>query len=114
MTIKFLYFDLGIVLVDFSVEQMLRQMADVCRLRPEQVQAVMFDSGLQLEYEVGHVSTRDFYERFCRETGTKPPLDDLLRAASEIFTLNEPMIAVPALTRPCFPVAGRASSRSSS
>jgi glucose-1-phosphatase len=96
MPLKFLYFDLGIVLVDFSLEQMLRQMADVSGIRPEEAKAAVFDSGLQRAYESGHLSTREFYERFCRETGANPPLDDLLRAASEIFSLNYSMIGVAA------------------
>jgi glucose-1-phosphatase len=96
MTIKFLYFDLGIVLVDFSIERMLRQMAAVSGIAPEQVKAVLFGGGLQRDYEQGRISTRDFHERFCRETGTHPPLGDLLRAANEIFTPNVPMVAVAA------------------
>jgi glucose-1-phosphatase len=94
--LQFLYFDLGIVLVHFSVEQMLRQIASVAGILPEQVQAVVFDSGLQHEYEQGRISSRDFHERFCQESGTRPPFDDLLRAGSEIFTLNSPMVAIAA------------------
>jgi len=96
MAIKFLYFDLGIVLVHFTVAKMLRQMADVAGILPEQVQAVVFGSRLQHEYELGRISTREYYERFCQESGTRPPFDDLLRAANEIFTLNVPMVAVAA------------------
>jgi putative hydrolase of the HAD superfamily len=96
MAIKFLYFDLGIVLVDFSVERMLRQMAEVSGIRPEQVEAVVFASGLQRDYETGKISSRDFYEQYCRESGVRPPLDGLLRAASEIFTLNHSMVGVAA------------------
>jgi putative hydrolase of the HAD superfamily len=96
MSLEFLYFDLGIVLVDFSVETMLRQMAAVSGLRPEQVETVVFSSGLQYEYESGKISSRDFYERFCEESGTRPSFDDLFRAAAEIFSLNYPMIGVAA------------------
>ena len=96
MAIRFLYFDLGIVLVHFTVEKMLRQMADVAGILPEQVQAVVFDGRLQHEYELGRISTRDYYERFCQKSGTRPPPDELLRAANEIFSLNVPMVAVAA------------------
>ncbi len=96
MPLKFLYFDLGIVLVHFTVEKMLRQMATVAGILPEQVQAVVFDSGLQHEYEMGKISSREFYERFCLESGTRPPYDDLHRAAAEIFTLNYPMVGIAA------------------
>jgi glucose-1-phosphatase len=96
MSLKFLYFDLGIVLVDFSIDQMLRQMAEVSGVRPEQVEAVVFNSGLQHEYESGKISSRDFYERYCQETGVRPTFDDLLRASAEIFSLNYSMVSVAA------------------
>jgi putative hydrolase of the HAD superfamily len=96
MPLKFLYFDLGIVLVHFTVERMLRQVAEVAGILPEQVQAVIFDSGLQHEYELGAITSRDFYERFCQESGTRPPYDALDRAAAEIFTLNYSMVGVAA------------------
>ncbi len=47
MSPKFLYFDLGIVLVDFRVERMLRQVADVAEISPDEVRRVVFDDGLQ-------------------------------------------------------------------
>ena len=40
---KFLYFDLGKVLVDFSVERMLEQMAGVAGISAEQVRAAVFN-----------------------------------------------------------------------
>ncbi|MCC6124839.1 MAG: HAD family phosphatase [Pirellulales bacterium] len=96
MSLKFLYFDLGIVLVDFSIERMLRQIAAVADMRPERIEAVIFAGGLQREYELGRISSREFHERFCRDTGTRPSFDDLLQAAGEIFSLNYPMLAVAA------------------
>jgi putative hydrolase of the HAD superfamily len=75
---------------------MLRQMAEVSGIRPEQVEAVVFASGLQRDYETGKISSRDFYEQYCRESGARPPFDGLLRAASEIFTLNHSMVGVAA------------------
>jgi putative hydrolase of the HAD superfamily len=91
---KFIFFDLGIVLVHFTVEKMLRQMAEVSGILPEQVEAVVFNSGLQHEYELGKISSREFYERFCQESGTRPKFDDLYRAAGEIFDLNCSMVGV--------------------
>jgi glucose-1-phosphatase len=96
MPIKFLYFDLGIVLVNFSLDQMIRQMAAVSGISREGVQSVLFDGNLQREYEQGSISTREFYERFRRETGSTAPLEDLLCAANEIFTPNVSMISVAA------------------
>jgi HAD superfamily hydrolase (TIGR01509 family) len=93
---KFLYFDLGMVLVTFSVERMCRQMAEVAGLEPERVHAVVFDGDLQLQYERGTLSTREFYDAFCRETRTQVPLERLCTAASDIFEINAPMLPVVA------------------
>jgi putative hydrolase of the HAD superfamily len=85
---KFLYFDLGKVLVDFDVGQMFRQMAEVAGVDPARVKEVVINSGLQQQYETGQVSAREFYEAFCGQTGTRPDCDALRRAGAEIFALN--------------------------
>ena len=89
---KFLYFDLGKVLVDFSVDQMLRQIGDVAGISPEEVQAAVHGGGLMREYESGRLSDREFFEAFCDATGSRPDFDALAAAASEIFTLNLRML----------------------
>ena len=71
MTPKFIYFDLGKVLVDFSFEQMCRQMGDAAGIEPQQVQAVLA-AGLQADYETGRLDSRAAHEVFCRQTGTRP------------------------------------------
>ena len=85
---KFLYFDLGNIIVDFEVAQMLRQMGDVAGIEPAQVMAVVMESGLQRQYELGQLSTRQFYEGFCAQTGKRPEFEALVRASNEIFNLN--------------------------
>ena len=65
---KFLYFDLGKVLVDFTVERMLRQVAQVAGLDESRVKQVLFDSKLQRQYESGQVTSRQFYDAFCDAT----------------------------------------------
>ncbi len=42
MPIKFLYFDLGKVLVNFDIERMLEQMADVAGIHANEVRRVLF------------------------------------------------------------------------
>jgi putative hydrolase of the HAD superfamily len=85
---RFLYFDLGKVLVDFEVEQMLQQVGRVAGIDPARVDKVLAGDGLQREYELGRVSSEQFYERFCEATGTRPDYDALERAASDIFEVN--------------------------
>ncbi len=93
---KFLYFDLGKVLVEFSVDQMLRQMAEAAGTDAERVKEVLFDGQLQREYETGTLGDREFYDTFCRRTGTRPDYQALRRAGSEIFHLNVSMAPVVA------------------
>lgn len=93
---EFFYFDLGKVLIDFSVERMCRQMGDAAGIDPARVMEIVFAGGLEADYEAGKISSREFYERFCRQTGTSPDYDTLARAGSDIFTPNAgimPLIA---------------------
>ena len=96
MPLKFLYFDLGKVLVDFSVEQMFRQLGEVAGVEPGRVEEVLFDGELQQQYETGQISGPEFYEAFCRQTGTRPDYDALRWAGSAIFELRVTMVPVVA------------------
>jgi glucose-1-phosphatase len=98
-TPRFIYFDLGMVLVNFSVEQMLRQLAAVSGISPETVKDILFNKGLQKDYETGRISSAEFYELYCSHTGTRPDYDTLRRAAAEIFWLNTSMLPIPAQLR---------------
>ncbi len=95
-TPRFIYFDLGMVLLDFSVERMVRQMGELSGVAAEKLKEVLFDRGLMHQYETGKFSTAEFYELFCERTGTRPDYDALCRAGSEIFTLNTPMLPIVA------------------
>jgi HAD superfamily hydrolase (TIGR01509 family) len=96
MPVRFLYFDLGKVLVDFSVEQMCRQVAVVSGLEPAVVREAIFADGLQERYERGEVSDRQFYDLFCQRTQSRADLAALRQAANDIFTLNMPIVPLVA------------------
>jgi glucose-1-phosphatase len=85
---KFLYFDLGKVLIDFSYEQMFQQIGAVSSITPEAAQAAVLGSGMLRDHEAGRLSDRQFYEAFCTITGRRPDFDALAAAAREIFSLN--------------------------
>lgn len=85
MTPKFIYFDLGKVLVDFSNERMCRQIADAAGISAEQAQAVL-SAGLQKDYETGRLDSRGFHESFCRQTGSQLDYDTFSLAFNDIFT----------------------------
>jgi len=92
---KILYFDLGMVLVEFSHEQMCRQMADVAGTTPEAVWEALFSDGAcraaEIRYETGHLSTEEFLDCFCQATGTSADRKRLADAACNIFSPIEPM-----------------------
>ena len=95
MTPKFIYFDLGKVLVDFSFERMCRQMGEAAGIEPQQVQAVLA-AGLQADYETGKLDSRAAHEVFCRQTGTRPDYEAFSLACNDIFTPIDSMLPVVA------------------
>mgnify|MGYP001097154143 CR=1 FL=1 len=85
-SLKFIYFDLGKVLVDFTVERMCRQMAEVAQTTPEEIHRVLFSNGLEQRYERGLISTEEFYEQVCQEIGRRVDFKRMAQAAADIFT----------------------------
>jgi putative hydrolase of the HAD superfamily len=98
-TPSFFYFDLGNVLLLLDREKAARQIAGVAGVSPERVREVLFD-GLAEPYERGEMDSRQFYDVFCEQIGTRPDYDALKLAASDMFALNIRMIPlVSALQR---------------
>ncbi len=95
MTPKFIYFDLGKVLVDFSFERMYRQMGEAAGIEPRQVQTVLA-AGWQADYELGRLDSRAAHEVFCRQTGTRPDYEAFSLACNDIFTPIDSMLPVVA------------------
>jgi putative hydrolase of the HAD superfamily len=85
---SFLYFDLGNVLLYFSHEQGIRQMAEVAGVDVARVREAVYDVELQTRYERGELTGRQYYDIFCQRTDTRPDFDRLARAAGDIFTVN--------------------------
>jgi putative hydrolase of the HAD superfamily len=92
--LKFLYFDLGRVLLHFSVDRMCRQMAELAGIEPAAVRSAIFESDLQNRYERGEITGREFHEAFCRATGTQTDWAAMTIAGSAIFELNVSMLPV--------------------
>lgn len=89
--IRALLFDLGNVLVHFSHERACEQMAALCGLSAERVRTVLFEGGLEWEYERGAISTAELHERFQRETGCRVDARELISAGCDIFWENPSM-----------------------
>jgi glucose-1-phosphatase len=92
IVIRFVYFDLGNVLVNFSHARMCSQIAEVLNVAAEEVRAAIFDNYLQDRYETGRLTTEEFCEQLNSLLGTAQPQAEIVLAASEIFWLNEPIL----------------------
>jgi HAD superfamily hydrolase (TIGR01509 family) len=84
-------FDMGNVLLYFSHERMCRQIGELCGRTADDVRRLLFDSGLQLDFERGQISESEFHRRFEAAAGVEIDPAELRRAGSDIFELNEPM-----------------------
>jgi len=96
---SFLYFDLGKVLIDFSLERMMAQVAATVGAAIEQVRRAILGDELLHRYERGQVSSREFFKTFCAAAECRPDYDRLANAVSEIFTLNLPVLPMVAQLR---------------
>jgi FMN phosphatase YigB (HAD superfamily) len=86
---KFLYFDLGNVVLPFDYRVAIRQMADVAGVSSQLIHEAVVDSGLQTAYECGEFTTEQFFETICQRLGKRPDLDAFLVAASDMFRLDQ-------------------------
>jgi FMN phosphatase YigB (HAD superfamily) len=99
MPIRFIYFDLGNVLLNFSHRRACEQIGGVAGVSADRVWEVLFESGLEHRFEAGQLDGAAFYEEFCTGIGCRPDHNQLLQAGSDIFTLNAPMLPLVAQLR---------------
>ena len=90
----FVYFDLGMVLVTFDHQIATKQLAELIQAPAEKVQALVFDSGLQNEYETGLVDDSEFASRIRSELDSNATDEEILESISAIFEFNEPIVEV--------------------
>lgn len=82
---RFVYFDLGNVLLDFSHQQAAEQAAHLSGIPAEVAYRVLFEEGLQWPYETGKVSSQQIHQQFCEITQSTSLLAPWLQAISDIF-----------------------------
>lgn len=87
-----IFFDLGNVLIFFDHQKMCRQIADYSGLELDLVQNVMHKYGDL--YERGHVDSKMIYDELCRMAQKKLDFETLMRAVSDIFQPNDPVISI--------------------
>jgi HAD superfamily hydrolase (TIGR01549 family) len=92
--IRTFLFDMGNVLVHFSHDRMCRQIGALCGRSAFELRERLMDSGWQWDFESGRISPDDFHQWFESTFKKKVDRHDLARAASDIFTLNEPIVPI--------------------
>ncbi len=91
---RFLYFDLGNVLLYFDHVRAARQMAEVAGVASELVWEVVYASGLFLRRETRELSDEAYYEIICDKIGCRPDAARLELAGCDIFRCNLTMLPV--------------------
>jgi len=89
--IRFVFFDLGNVLVRFSIDRLTQQGAELTGRSTEKVRQAVFGSGMERKLELGQTTEEEFYEHFCNELGCRPGPEAVAWAMNDIFEENEGM-----------------------
>ena len=90
--IKAVVFDLGKVLVDFDYSIAARRIATHASMAAEELGRFLLQGPLLFRYELGLLSTEQFYQAICDGTGFSAGLDEFGTMFSDIFTAIEPMV----------------------
>lgn len=94
MAIRFIFFDLGKVLINFDLNQMMRQVSDVTGATVDDITSALFDDGLHERFELGKLSVQEYQREFSRRIDRQPDFAKLLRATTEFFELNTSILPV--------------------
>lgn len=94
MTIRCIIFDMGKVLVHFSHDGMFAAMGELCGATGHQIREWLWDSGLQARFERGEIDAGAVRDELERRAGCEIDEEALMQAASDIFTLNQPLLPV--------------------
>ena len=93
-TIRTCLFDMGNVLVHFCHDRMCAQMGALCGRSGAEIRRLVLESGVQWDFERGRHSEDEFHRTFQQAVQQTIPLEKLRHAASDIFTLNEPIVPI--------------------
>jgi len=105
MKISAVCFDLGKVLLDFDKEAMLVRMAKQSALSPAEMTDRLKADEMGLAYEVGAVSTPEFFAHLKHLLEFQGTTEELNACYSEIFTPLVEHISLAALLAPHYPLA---------
>ncbi len=96
---KVAVFDLGKVLVDFDYAIAARRIAACGNVTMAQIAQFIAQSPLFRQYELGEVTTQQFFEEIRRVTGFRAGLAEFGECFADIFGPIEPMIQLQAALR---------------
>lgn len=91
---RFVYFDLGNVLVYFDHERAVTQLAELTQRPPDLVRRLVFASRLQDQYETGIINCDQFAGTLIDQLETPRQAHEILEAISAIFEPNVAMESV--------------------
>ena len=92
-------FELGKVLVDFDYSIAARRIATRGRMTIQEIAQYINQSTLFVQYELGAVTTQQFYAEICRVTGFRASLAEFSEFFADIFVPIEPMVQLQATLR---------------
>ncbi|MDO5309134.1 MAG: HAD family phosphatase [Planctomycetia bacterium] len=94
MTIRFVYFDLGNVLLFFSAHRMFSQVAKALNVSEHDLQSILVDKEQYRQYALGRISTQEYFQFVCETLGVQGDLNDFLTAVNDIFWSNDPIFPI--------------------
>jgi HAD superfamily hydrolase (TIGR01509 family) len=89
-------FDLGKVLVDFDYSRAAKAIAERGTASVETINQLINQSPLLVQYELGKMSDKEFYDEVCSATGFKGDFEEFGRLFGDIFSEMPPMIELHA------------------
>ena len=94
----FVYFDLGNILVSFDPKVACQNVSDLFQVPIERAQAVVYDSGLEVQYELGKLSDEEIFSAVKKELGVdaydETTQSQFLQSIADMFQPIESMPGV--------------------
>ena len=89
---RYVFFDLGNVLVHFDPNVACRNVAQAAGASEESVYAALYGSGIEVRYERGELDDEAFADAFRRELGRPVETSALLEGMSAMFEPHQAML----------------------
>lgn len=92
--IKFIFFDMGKVLLEFDHKRLIKQVAELADKPIEETEQILFHSPHDLEnrFEKGEFDATEFHRTFCEVADCDVDQRKLMLAVSDIFWLNTSIV----------------------